>query len=73
VDKPRRGEEAPEARLLADPRATEPLLRLIGLIQAREDNQRAAEEARQADNWGAEALEEEPEGPEGPEEPAGEG
>jgi hypothetical protein len=73
VDKPCRGEEAPEARLLADTRATGPLLKLIGHIQAREDNQRAAKEARQADNWGAEALEEEPEEPEELEEPAGKG
>ena len=65
MDKPRRGKEAPEAWLLADPRATELLLKLIGLIQARKDNQRAANEARQADNWGAEALEEEPEEPAG--------
>ena len=70
MNKPCRGKKAPEAQLLADPRATELLLKLIGLIQAREDNQRAAEEARQADNWGAEALEEEPGEPE---EPAGEG
>ena len=65
MDKPCRGEEAPEARLLADPRATGLLFKLIGYIYARKDNQQAANEAWQANNWGAEALKEEPEEPAG--------
>ncbi|OJD21244.1 hypothetical protein ACJ73_07416 [Blastomyces percursus] len=51
-------EEAPEARLFADRKATKALLEYIGAITAQRSEQQAAEEALRADCWGIEAMEE---------------
>ncbi|PGG95137.1 hypothetical protein AJ79_10233 [Helicocarpus griseus UAMH5409] len=51
-------EEAPEARLFADRKATKALLEYIGAITAQRSEQQAAEEALRADCWGIETMEE---------------
>ncbi|OJD27703.1 hypothetical protein ACJ73_00913 [Blastomyces percursus] len=58
VIRPGPTEEAPEARLFADRKATKALLEYIGAITAQRSEQQAAEEALRADCWGIEAMEE---------------
>ncbi|PGG95974.1 hypothetical protein AJ79_09794 [Helicocarpus griseus UAMH5409] len=59
IARPSPTEEAPEARLFADPRATKALLKYIETVRALSSEWQAAESALQTDTWGIEALKEE--------------
>ncbi|PGG97960.1 hypothetical protein AJ79_09015, partial [Helicocarpus griseus UAMH5409] len=58
VSRPAPTEEAPEARLFADPKAIKALLEFREAVRASQSEQQAAEEALQGDSWGIEAMEE---------------
>jgi len=56
VPLPTAAEEAPEARLFSEPKATAALLQFVGSADLFRDREQAAREAALSDNWGWEAL-----------------
>ncbi|EED20341.1 reverse transcriptase, putative [Talaromyces stipitatus ATCC 10500] len=58
VPLPTAAEESPEARLFAEPRATQGLLQFVAEANLFNDNERTAREAEISDAWGWDTLEE---------------
>ncbi|EED11676.1 reverse transcriptase, putative [Talaromyces stipitatus ATCC 10500] len=58
VPLPTAAEESPEARLFAEPRATQGLLQFVAEANLFNDNERTAREAESSDVWGWDTLEE---------------